>query len=73
MTASPWIAFGRSYREFEDAGLAKPGTLVEVFDEHVLIGHINPLRGVCDDCVEFSRDDIVTRYRVVWEPIHESE
>lgn len=33
-----------------------------------LIGHINQLRGVCDDCTEFGKDEIVKAYKIVWEP-----
>lgn len=56
---------------FTGLGLNKPGTLIEVKigDElkQYLIGDINPICGVCDDCTEFdSRQTIVVRYKVVW-------
>lgn len=56
---------------FSGLGLNKPGTLIEVKvgDEvkQYLIGHINPICGVCDDCCEFdSRTAIVLRYKVIW-------
>ena len=44
-----------------------PGTLIETEDgDQVLIGHINTLLGVCDDCTMFEPDTIVKRYKVVW-------
>ena len=44
-----------------------PGTLIETEDgEQFLIGHINTIRGVCDDCTMFEPDTIVKRYKVVW-------
>lgn len=47
-------------------GLNKPGTLIEMETGEVfLIGDINPLRGVCDDCSEFGSDAIVRRYSVL--------
>ena len=57
-------------KSFSGLGLDKPGTLIEVKigDEikQYLIGHINPLRGVCDDCVEFDKDVTVLKYKTVW-------
>ena len=53
---------------FCERKLNKPGTLIEIEDgSQYLIGHINVVAGVCDDCVEFERDMIVVRYKVVWE------
>lgn len=50
----------------------QPGTLIEVETakglNQYLLGHINPLRGVCDDCTAFPSDAIVKRYCVVWRP-----
>lgn len=52
-------------------GLNKPGTLIEVViggkTETFLIGDVNCLGGVCDDCMMFDRSVIVKRYAVVWE------
>lgn len=58
-------------KSFSGMGLNKPGTLIEVkIGEELkqyLIGDINPICGVCDDCTEFSsRETIVVRYKVVW-------
>jgi hypothetical protein len=57
---------------FEKMGLNKPGTLIEVEVDgklhQYLIGDINVLRGVCDDCTMFDKSAIVKRYKVVWTP-----
>lgn len=49
--------------------LNKPGTLIEILDNKVLkqllIGDINNLGGVCDDCMGFSRDAVVVRYKIM--------
>lgn len=50
---------------FDGQGLNKPGTQIEVGEKLYLIGDINPNRGVCDDCIAFASDAIVTRYRVL--------
>lgn len=70
----PWSAYGEvngkfsKLDSFESRDLNKPGTQVEVNGKLYLIGDINGMRGVCDDCTEFPDDAIVTRYRVVWTP-----
>ena len=57
--------------DFQSAGLAVPGMLVELHDKRgsrtVLIGHMNDLLGLCDDCSE-NRNAQVVRYRRVWSP-----
>jgi hypothetical protein len=57
---------------FEAMGLNKEGTLIEVDVggklKQYLIGDINRLRGVCDDCTAFDSGAIVKRYKVVWTP-----
>jgi hypothetical protein len=62
-----WEAAQPNQKSFCGRGLNQPGTLVIVDGEQFLIGDINPLRGVCDDCTAFARDAIVQRYKVVWE------
>jgi hypothetical protein len=56
-------------RTFAGRGLAQPGVQIEVEingeTKRFLIGHINQLRGVCDDCTEFDSTTIVQRYRVL--------
>ena len=58
-----------SQKSFCGKGLNKPGTLVEVLDnkelKQHLIGDINTLGGVCDDCMGFSKDAVVVRYKVL--------
>ena len=57
--------------DFRSAGLAVPGMLVELHDKRgsrtVLIGHTNDLLGLCDDCPENRRAQVV-RYRRIWSP-----
>jgi hypothetical protein len=55
---------------FVGAGLNVPGTMIEVETEpdktsQFLIGDINTLRGVCDDCTAFDDNAIVKRYKVI--------
>lgn len=46
----------------------KSGVLIEMEDgSQYLIGDINELCGVCDDCTAFDRESIVKKYKVVWE------
>lgn len=68
---SDWINcnlpyWSREGESFAGNGLNEPGTLIETEVGVFLIGHINPNRGVCDDCVEFGNDMIIKRYKVVW-------
>lgn len=68
MTDIPWIECGLTWDAFEKqqggrASDALIGLQVEVDGETFLIGSINRLRGVCDDCEAFRGDAIVTRYR----------
>ena len=54
---------------FSCRGLNIPGVLIRMKDgEEYLIGHINKIRGVCDDCTEFGSDAIVAAYQFVWKP-----
>ena len=62
-----WIEFGKSFREFEKQGLNITGTLIDVEAGQYLIGDINNLGGVCDDCTLVCREDKILRYKVVWE------
>lgn len=45
------ITYGKTFREFQDDGLNKVGTKI-IFedDSEWLIGNVNTLGGVCDDC-----------------------
>lgn len=56
----------RRNRTFTGRGLALPGVQVEMADgSRHLIGDINKVGGVCDDCTAFDSAAIVTRYRVL--------
>jgi hypothetical protein len=53
---------------FYGRGLNVPGTLIEMADGAIyLIGSINTARGCCDDCAAFEREDIVKRYKLVYD------
>jgi hypothetical protein len=57
-------------KSFQTCGLCKAGTQIEVkfpfgVTKKYLIGDINTQGGVCDDCRDFSNEDIVLRYRVL--------
>ena len=66
-----WIEINLPYssdlddESFEDKGLNKPGTLIETDKGIFLIGHINPLMGVCNCCTAFDSNTIVKRYKVI--------
>lgn len=52
---------------FSKRELNKPGTLIFTEKgETFLLGHINCLRGVCDDCTEFNKETIILGYKVIW-------
>lgn len=58
-------------KSFCGLGLNNVGVLVELEDEvnlmQYLIGDINQLGGVCDDCMGFRKEKaIVKRYKIVW-------
>ena len=70
-----WVSYRARYdalreeenqKTFRGRGLAKPGTLVEMEDgTRHLIGGVNTLGGICDDCTAFTGEDIVVRYAVL--------
>lgn len=47
------IPYGKSFDQFGDDGLAKPGTVIVIGERRLLIGDINELGGVCDDCMHY--------------------
>lgn len=64
---------GRTFDRLRELGRVRVGTVVEVkrvsgTTAQLLIGDVNPLGGVCDDCVDLERSDVIIRYRQVWEP-----
>jgi hypothetical protein len=71
-----WQKANLTWDKFCDMELNQPGVLVEVewYDSKkkqitrtFLIGDINELRGVCDDCTAFPKDSEVIRYKVLLE------
>jgi hypothetical protein len=71
----PWVAFNDTWDNFQVNELNNPGTLIECFDQRkgaaykeiFLIGHINPLGGVCDCCTDMRYEKIiVTRYVILY-------
>ncbi|MGH2612899.1 MAG: hypothetical protein ACRDFB_07600 [Rhabdochlamydiaceae bacterium] len=62
------IGFGKSWEEFDDEKLNITGIFVEINGNQYLIGDINALRGVCDDCTAFDKEEIVTRYKKIFKP-----
>lgn len=52
----------------DERGLNKPGTLIKTKEGKIyLIGDINPLKGICDCCVEFDKHQVITHYAVIWD------
>ena len=67
-----WIEYNKTWSEFCVARLNKPGTQIRVQDFYslnkedvYLIGDINVLAGVCDDCEAFRDNQTVLRYRIL--------
>ena len=56
---------------FVGAGLNKTGTVIEFMEKgkltQLLIGNINEVGGVCNDCSGISDETIILRYKKVWE------
>jgi len=67
-----WVFNHKEYnkKSFCELKLNKTGTLVEIQFKNsetktYLIGDINKLGGVCDDCTEFDENSIVKRYKTI--------
>lgn len=45
-----WIPVNTTFKEFKKNGLLKVGIILDFGDEKILVGHINQLGGLCDDC-----------------------
>jgi len=61
-----WAPGMKEGDSFSKRDLNKPGTLIELKNgKQYLIGDINVMRGVCDDCVAFESSTIVKRYKVL--------
>ena len=60
-----WIEFNDTWWEFRHHGLAQPGVRIECSNgSEILIGDINTLGGVCDDCLAFDGDNVITKYQL---------
>lgn len=72
-----WIQCGKTWDEFKRSNECKTGMVLEIqepIDEktmtkspgYLLVGDINEVGGVCDDCCGIGYADVITRYtRVV--------
>ena len=57
----------RKGENFTDRGLNQSGTLIEIESgEQFLIGDINDVGGICNDCRAFPDRAVVKRYKIVW-------
>lgn len=57
--------------EWERTSIQRVGTNPRarvVEKQQTLIGHVNALGGICDDCPELHPQEIIHRYKRVWEP-----
>jgi hypothetical protein len=62
-TTDDWKSYGKTWEEFMNHGLSVPGVIIDVDDSEYLIGHINNIGGICNDCTMICDEDIVKRYR----------
>jgi hypothetical protein len=69
---SNWIECGLPYGHarsgencFAEKAAPIVGLIIETEYGQHLIGHINELRGTCDDCREFGPETVVLRYKRV--------
>ena len=69
-----WVAFDGDWYDFLEAFPhgERVGLLLRIVDsggaERIrLVGHINPLGGVCDDCSDFHGGERITGYCRVWD------
>ena len=70
--SAEWIKYGKTWEQFCEARLNKPGTQIDLqcrndLTKHklYLIGDVNELGGCCDDCMVFHEDQTIIRYRVL--------
>lgn len=68
---TPWVdGKGRTFSRLAALGRLKPGVIIDITLEggtrvELLIGDINTLGGICDDCPGVRPDTIINRYRRV--------
>jgi hypothetical protein len=67
MKKNEWVEYGLTWDDFcwKKDELAKAGTLVDVEGKIYLIGDINEVGGVCDDCMDFEKSVTVSRYKKI--------
>jgi hypothetical protein len=52
-----------------EEGTCPPGVLLEFEDgEQVLVGHVNQMNGLCNDCTRDEEFRHALRHKVVWTP-----
>lgn len=66
-----WVPISMTWREFQYTKECAVGTLIQVKlaskeKREYLIGDINVLGGVCDDCMEFDKNSKVLKYKVLF-------
>lgn len=45
-----WIPVNTTFKQFKKSGMLKVGVVLDFGDEKLLVGDINVLGGLCDDC-----------------------
>jgi hypothetical protein len=65
-----WVEYGKTWQEFlKDKPVIFSGVQIELTNgARFLIGDINSLGGQCDDCMAFSYDTVIERYRLLLTP-----
>lgn len=74
-----WVEYNKTFRELREEGLAIPGTLIKAerhsaweesdrVIEILLLGDLNCLGGVCDDCQGVYYEDKILSYRLPKKP-----
>jgi len=62
-----WVCVDTPYVELAARGFVRPGVLLEMQSgRRLLVGDINELGGVCDDCTDVAVDGVVSRYAVIY-------
>jgi hypothetical protein len=73
-----WIELGlpfdsREQPSFNGLRLNNPGTIIKTDSGVFLIGDINTRGGACECCNILSDDEIVIRYKKIWDPEEEED
>ena len=63
----------KSKNSFKGLELDNPGTLIETSKGMFLIGDINIHGGLCDYDAAFTREEIVKRYKIIWDGHEDQE